>query len=96
MLVEAATRENVVSQIPLFAPTLQLTEYNWGYNMEKQEGVCNAMEDNICAWPRGRALGGTSVINYMIYSRGNPLDFEKWEKQGMYFENVEFTSISSK
>lgn len=50
--------------------------------MEKQEGICNAMEGNICSWPRGRALGGTSVINYMIYTRGIPSDYEKWEAQG--------------
>ena len=34
--------------------------------------------------PRGKALGGTSVINYMINSRGNRNDFLKWPKGWSY------------
>nr|XP_023011604.1 glucose dehydrogenase [FAD, quinone]-like [Leptinotarsa decemlineata] len=82
LLLEAGNRANAFTEIPILAPLFQLTHFNWGYNMEKQEGICNAMEDGICAWPRGRALGGTTVINYMIYTRGNPIDYKRWESQG--------------
>lgn len=34
------------------------------------------------AWPRGRALGGTTVINYMIHVRGNKVDYDEWAKNG--------------
>lgn len=35
-----------------------------------------------CALARGRALGGSSVIDYMLYSRGHESDFERWASAG--------------
>lgn len=88
LLLEAGKQPNELSDIPYYAAIYQLSPYNWGYNMEKQEGICNAMEDGICSWPRGKALGGTTTINYMIYTRGNPIDYQKWEELGKNKSNV--------
>ncbi len=44
-----------------------------------------------CKWPRGKMLGGTSGLNYMLYVRGNKADFDGWAElgnNGWSFEEV--------
>lgn len=38
--------------------------------------------DHQCTIPTGRALGGSTAINTMLYTRGNPLDYDKWSDLG--------------
>ncbi|XP_076749277.1 glucose dehydrogenase [FAD, quinone]-like [Xylocopa sonorina] len=40
------------------------------------------MINRQCPWPRGKALGGTSTLNYMIHTRGNKLDYNIWAALG--------------
>lgn len=40
------------------------------------------LNNGVCNWPKGRALGGTSVINYLLYQRGDKRDYNDWAALG--------------
>ncbi|MBD3647677.1 MAG: GMC family oxidoreductase N-terminal domain-containing protein, partial [Pseudomonadales bacterium] len=56
--------------------------YNWYYRTDPEPW----MDHRLMYCPRGRALGGSSSINGMIYVRGNPEDFNRWARQTGYPE----------
>ncbi|XP_012061306.1 PREDICTED: glucose dehydrogenase [FAD, quinone] [Atta cephalotes] len=82
LLLEAGGDEPEVSDVPLLAGYLQLSQLDWQYKTEAQDDACLAMENSRCNWPRGKVLGGSSVLNYMLYLRGNKRDYDIWEQQG--------------
>jgi choline dehydrogenase len=52
--------------------------YNWFYYSESEPGLGGRRLHT----PRGKVLGGSSSINGMVYIRGNPLDFDRWQEEG--------------
>ena len=40
------------------------------------------MKDKRCCFTRGKVLGGSSVLNTMLYVRGNKRDYNLWEALG--------------
>ena len=49
--------------------------YDWMYESEPEP----EMHGRRIYHARGKVLGGSSSINGMIFQRGNPLDYERWE-----------------
>ncbi|CAG5042206.1 unnamed protein product [Parnassius apollo] len=82
LLLEAGGNENFFSDIPIFAPFLSLTPMNWGYNAEPEKKACKDLRGKVCSMPRGKVLGGSSVLNFMIYQRGHPEDYNDWARMG--------------
>ncbi|XP_029851198.2 glucose dehydrogenase [FAD, quinone] [Ixodes scapularis] len=82
LLLEAGGSENVLADIPLVAATLQGSALDWGYRTITQEAACFGLHEGKSRWPRGKVLGGSSVLNYMLYVRGSPRDYDSWEEQG--------------
>jgi choline dehydrogenase-like flavoprotein len=54
------------------------TKLDWDYATEPEAHV----DGRSLYIPRGKALGGSSSMNAMLYVRGRPLDYDGWEAQG--------------
>ncbi|XP_023943773.2 glucose dehydrogenase [FAD, quinone] [Bicyclus anynana] len=82
LLIEAGDAEQIFMDIPVLATMLQFTEANWNYQTEPQEAGCTGMRAGRCAWPRGKVVGGSSVLHSMMHTRGNRKDYDLWADNG--------------
>jgi len=80
-LLEAGGRgNNMLVNMPLGAGRLMGgTICNWAYETEGQPWLHN----RCLFWPRGKALGGSSAINGMVYIRGHARDYDHWRQLGL-------------
>ena len=87
LLLEAGGEEMVLAELPLMYPSLQLTPLDWQFKTEPSDKFCLS-QNKRCNWPRGKVIGGSSVLNAMLYVRGNRIDYDRWEQlgnEGTYF-----------
>ncbi|KAK7595411.1 hypothetical protein V9T40_013236 [Parthenolecanium corni] len=83
LLLEAGDEENFMTDVPLLVSYVTGSDdFNWGYRTERQPEACLGMRAQRCNWPRGKVMGGTSVINYMVYTRGFASDYDAWRSLG--------------
>ncbi|CAH1686990.1 4-pyridoxate dehydrogenase [Hyphomicrobiales bacterium] len=70
-----------------FSKLLTNPTYNWRFQTEPEDATGN----RVIAVPRGKGLGGSTLINGMIYVRGQPQDYDGWAQRGCLgwsFEDV--------
>lgn len=81
LLLEAGGEEPLGAFLPPFAPFLRGNDSAADWNYRTASGVreCGGVG---CAWPSGKALGGTSVLGGMQYTRGQARDYERWADLG--------------
>lgn len=89
LLIEAGEDPGVSSYIPGLTFALQKSSMDWAYQTERQPGVCEGLLNGVCNVPRGKALGGTSNLNAMMYLVGNPNDYNSWGNSDWNFKSVE-------
>lgn len=80
LLIEAGGEDsNPLIRMPMgVGKTLTDPRLNWYYMTEPEPG--NAQRARV--WMRGKAIGGSSTINGMMYMRGQPEDYDHWESLG--------------
>ncbi|OZC05436.1 choline dehydrogenase domain protein [Onchocerca flexuosa] len=86
--------ENPANRVLLVEAGPQDSKWNWKFHMPAalMYNLCNDkfyytqpqknMNGRAVYWPRGRVWGGSSTLNAMVYIRGHPLDYDRWEQEG--------------
>ena len=80
LLLEAGGSDrHILVQMPTaLSYPMAMTRFNWGYKSEPEPHVKNRQ----ITCPRGKGLGGSSIINGMVYVRGHAEDFNEWDAAG--------------
>ncbi len=79
LLLEAGGSDRSLNiKIPAAFPKQFHTKLDWEFATEPEPCV----DERELYIPRGKALGGSSSMNAMLYVRGRPLDYDSWEAQG--------------
>ncbi|MEM1231246.1 MAG: choline dehydrogenase [Pseudomonadota bacterium] len=79
-LIEAggSDRHPFIRMPSAFSLPIGSARFDWRFAARAEARLA----DRALACPRGKVLGGSSSINGMVYVRGNPLDYERWERLG--------------
>jgi choline dehydrogenase-like flavoprotein len=80
LLLEAGGRDwHPYIHVPLGMGRLhERRMFDWGFVTEPEPGL----DGRSLEASRGKVLGGSSSINVMAYTRGNPGDFDRWAQKG--------------
>jgi choline dehydrogenase len=81
-LIEAGERPPGVSGLPIAPALMQLNPVtDWMFTADPGRAGLGLNRGRVPV-PRGKMLGGSSGINYMMYVRGNSGDFDAWAQDG--------------
>jgi len=79
LLLEAGGNPVYHSSVPFMCyEMMHLPQFSWNHRTVPQSKSSQSIVDKSSLWPRGKVLGGSSTLNYMIYVRGSPLDYDEW------------------
>ncbi|PSN44249.1 Glucose dehydrogenase [FAD, quinone] [Blattella germanica] len=88
ILLEAGGEESKEASIPGLLDYNYGSRLDWKYEAMAQQRSCGG---EPCLYPRGKVLGGSSVLNSMVYTRGWRKDYDNWAaagSDGWDFESV--------
>lgn len=82
LLIEAGENPSILSEIPgVFIMQID-TPVDYSYDVESEKFACHGSKNKLCKWAKGKALGGSSTLNAMLYIYGNDEDYNEWSRMG--------------
>ncbi|XP_063362843.1 ecdysone oxidase-like [Cydia amplana] len=88
LLVEAGGDPNLNTRIPGMYPTLLGSALDWQYPTVTNNISCLSYSDKQCRFGRGKCLGGSTSINFMMYVRGNHRDYDELGIEGWAWKDL--------
>ncbi|CAB3261890.1 unnamed protein product [Arctia plantaginis] len=89
LLIEAGGDPLHLAKIPAMSVALQGSIIDWQYKTISNNVSCLSSIGQQCRFSRGKCLGGSTSINYMLYTRGNrKSDFKDITRPGWTFEDL--------
>ncbi|XP_055933463.1 L-sorbose 1-dehydrogenase-like [Argiope bruennichi] len=82
LLLEAGGDVDSLTEIPVAAFLTQLTDNDWKYLSAPQINAGGGYPTRRFPVPRGKGLGGSSLLNCMLYVRGCKADYDNWAQNG--------------
>ncbi|XP_050539418.1 glucose dehydrogenase [FAD, quinone]-like isoform X2 [Daktulosphaira vitifoliae] len=82
LLIEAGQKSTHLMDVPITAVYLQGSDVDWKYKTVPMNNSCLSFDKRRCKIPRGKVMGGSSILNFMIYNRGNRRDYDNWAALG--------------
>jgi 4-pyridoxate dehydrogenase len=80
LLLEAGgTDAHPFIRVPIGLGMLQKHRmFDWMFDTAAEENLGG----RVLTAPRGKVLGGSSSVNFMVFTRGNPGDYDRWARNG--------------
>ncbi|XP_017083553.1 neither inactivation nor afterpotential protein G [Drosophila eugracilis] len=78
LLIEAGGQFGLLSRIPLLTTFQQKGINDWSFVSVSQKHSSKGLIDRKQCLPRGKGLGGSANLNYMLHFDGHGPDFDSW------------------
>ncbi|KAF8783200.1 Glucose dehydrogenase like protein [Argiope bruennichi] len=82
LLLEAGKPAPVLTEAPGLARDFFNTDVDWQYKTVPQKHTGKLLRNREVPWPGGKGLGGSGILNAMVYTRGNRKNYDDWAAQG--------------
>lgn len=84
MLLEAGKSPPLLTDLPAAGAYFFGTDIFWNFTTEPQKYAAMSYSDRRIPILEGKAIGGSSAVNGMVYVRGTPAEYNTWAEMGAH------------